>query len=126
MEKILLHSQAQQRFAELGIIVSAASVRPVRFHLHGCNGKVLSQFAAWEGIKENGVKRYISLTGGEIDRYSREYKDFQVSAFSKGNGFRLLEGEYLTLVIDNEFVRAFDFSKPTGQLWNEVERRRDK
>ncbi len=122
MERILINYQAQQRFAELGITVSALSIVPVRFHLHTHAGKLLAQFLAWEGEKENGVKRYISYNGEEIDRYSREYKDYQISRLNKGDGFFLLTGEYLTLVVDNEYVRSFDFCKPSGRIFNEIER----
>lgn len=122
MENILFHLKAQQRFAELGIKVSESSIVPVRFHLHGYNGKLLAQFLAWEGEKENGIKRYISYNGKEIDRYSREYKDYQVSRLNKGEGFFLLSGEWLSLNIDNQYVRAFDLCKPSGRIFDEIER----
>ena len=123
MEKILFHLKAQQRFAELGITVSAISVVPVRFHLHTHTGKLLAQFLAWEGEKENGIKYYISFKGLKIDRYSREYKDYQVSKLNKGDTFFLLDGEGITFVIDNKYLRAFDFCKPSGEVFFEIERR---
>ena len=122
MENILFHLKAQQRFAELGLKVSESSIVPVRFHLHGSSGKLQSQFLAWEGEKENGVKRYISLNGEEIDRYSRELKDFQVTRLDKDDGFCLFNGDMLSLVIDNQYLRAFDFCKPKRQMFFEIER----